>query len=203
MPWPRALLFLHFLHSFSFNFFEITSHIFPFGKQYFITSKPNMSPVKPQSTVEWPKIKTWNSCKAIPFYTATLAFSTKKVFLRDGFSSLAIYYTYCSMPVTPYSLSSCLCLIKFTTLKQPIRSREPQEALTIRAPFFLGTNDIFQSIHEWNSLAIYFLCNISFLHEQQMVFNERAKFFHSNIISHVTSSNQTSLKLICKQNLRV
>lgn len=43
MPWLKPFLFLHFL----FFFFEITSHIFPFGKQYLITSKPNMSPVKP------------------------------------------------------------------------------------------------------------------------------------------------------------
>lgn len=50
------------------------------------------------------------------------AFSTKKVFWHDVFPSHAVYYTYCSMPVTPYSLPSCLCLIKVNTLKQPIRS---------------------------------------------------------------------------------
>ena len=40
-----------------------------------------MSLVKPQSTAEWPKIKTWNSFKAKPFYTAMLSFSTKKSIL--------------------------------------------------------------------------------------------------------------------------
>lgn len=133
-----------------------------------------MSPVKPQSTVEWPEIKTWNSFKALPFYTAMLSLSTKKVLLRDEFPSLAVYYTYCSMPVTPYSLPSCLCLIKFNTSKQPIRSREAQEALSliIRVPCFLGTNNIFQSIHGWDSLSIYSLCNALFVHEQQVVFSE-------------------------------
>lgn len=146
---------------FAFFSFEITSHIFPFGKQYFITSKPNMSLVKPQSTVEWPKIKTWNSFKAKPFYTAVLSFSTKKVFRRDGFSTFAVYYTRCSTPVTPDSLPSCLCLIKFNTSKQPIR--EPWEALslTTRVPFFLEINDISQSIRGWGSMTIYFLCNVS------------------------------------------
>lgn len=100
---------------FTFFFFEITSHIFPFEKQFFITSKPNMSPMKPESTVEWPKIKTWNSFKSIPFYTAMFSFPTKKVFLHDGFLSLTVYYTYCSM-LSLFILFPVVCTLLKSTL---------------------------------------------------------------------------------------
>lgn len=121
----RAFLFSVFFS------FESTSHTFPFGKQYFLTSKPNWDLVKPLPTTEWPQINAWSSLEAIPFYTEMLSLSSKKVLLLDGYRALTVYCAYCSVAVTPHSCLSCWGLIKFSTMKQPIRSTKPPKDLSL------------------------------------------------------------------------
>lgn len=67
-------------HSFSLLSFSLRLPVIYIStwKTYFITSKHSMSLVKTQPTAEQPKIKTWNSSKAIPFYSAVCSFLARK-----------------------------------------------------------------------------------------------------------------------------